>query len=79
MIYSVVAMDRYNVIVKGMAAEPLTYKKVTGWITIGWIWSFFWAISPFYPGWGREYVIDGLLGSYKNYFQTVCKSNERIF
>ena len=59
-------MDRYNVIVKGMAGSPLTYKKVTSWIAIGWIWSLFWATAPHYPGWGAPYVIDGMLGSYIN-------------
>jgi len=58
-----VAIDRYNVIVKGMSGTPLTYKKVTSWIAIGWIWSFFWAISPLAIGWGAPYAIDGMLGS----------------
>jgi len=65
MFQSVVAIDRYNVIVKGMSGTPLTYKKVTSWIAVGWIWSFFWAISPLSIGWGAPYAIDGMLGSYK--------------
>ncbi len=61
---SVIALDRYNVIVKGMSGTPLTYKKVTSWIAVGWIWSLFWSIMPIFPGWGAPYVIDGMLGSY---------------
>ena len=65
-IKSVVAVDRYNVIVKGMSGSPLTFKKVTSWIAVGWIWSLFWAIMPLMPApvtWGQVYAIDGMLGS----------------
>jgi len=77
LIKSVVAVDRYNVIVKGMSGSPLTFKKVTSWIAIGWLWSLFWATSPLYPGWGKEYVIDGMLGSYKLDKLFILKRNQR--
>jgi len=63
---SVVAWDRYNVIVRGMNGVRLTYNKVASWIAIGWIWSLFWAIMPLMPApvtWGQIYAIDGMLGS----------------
>ena len=57
----VISWDRYNVIVNGMKGAPLTYAKVTIYIILNWIWSFFWAITPI-VGWGL-YALDGMLGT----------------
>ncbi|XP_078033316.1 long wavelength sensitive opsin 2 [Augochlora pura] len=54
-----IALDRYNVIVKGMSGAPLTIKKVI--LEIAGIWTFglIWAILPM-VGWNR-YVPEGNL------------------
>jgi r-opsin len=56
-----ITWDRYNVIVKGLAAPPLTYSKVTWLIIINWIISIGLAIGPFF-GWGY-YTVNGMLGT----------------
>lgn len=58
---AVISWDRYNVIVKGFNAGPMTYTKVTLLIIFNWIWSFGWAVSPL-VGWGL-YALDGMLGT----------------
>ena len=47
-----IAFDRYNVIVRGMAAEPLTTKKAAAQIFLIWAWSIMWTVLPFF-GWNK--------------------------
>lgn len=54
---TMIAFDRYNVIVKGLAGKPLTNAKAVGEIFFVWAFSFFWTILPI-VGWGR-YVPEG--------------------
>ncbi|KAM7361418.1 opsin Rh1-like [Cochliomyia hominivorax] len=56
-----ISLDRYNVIVKGMAGQPMTIKLAIIKIAIIWIMSSFWAIAPVL-GWSR-YVPEGNLTS----------------
>nr|XP_042913270.1 ocellar opsin-like [Parasteatoda tepidariorum] len=56
-----IAFDRYNVIVRGMSAEPLTSKKAAFQILMVWVWSGAWTILPFF-GWNR-YVPEGNMTS----------------
>nr|BAG80982.1 opsin [Triops longicaudatus] len=55
------SIDRYNVIVKGLSAQPLTYKKVTQWLAQVWIVSLFWGTAPFF-GFGN-FALDGILNT----------------
>ncbi|GFT04908.1 ocellar opsin [Trichonephila clavipes] len=52
-----ITLDRYNVIVRGMSAKPLTRLKAAGLVIFIWVWSVGWTIAPFY-GWSR-YVPEG--------------------
>ncbi|XP_020292125.1 rhodopsin-like [Pseudomyrmex gracilis] len=52
-----IASDRYNVIVKGMAGNPLTIKKALLEILIIWLFALLWTIFPM-VGWNR-YVPEG--------------------
>nr|QWV42729.1 long wavelength sensitive opsin [Hylobius abietis] len=52
-----IALDRYNVIVKGLSATPLTKKTAMLRILIIWLMSVGWTIAPFF-GWNR-YVPEG--------------------
>ncbi|EFN77283.1 rhodopsin isoform X2 [Harpegnathos saltator] len=52
-----VALDRYNVIVKGMAGKPLTIKKALLEILLIWLFASVWTILPM-VGWNR-YVPEG--------------------
>uniref|UniRef100_A0A2P2I0C0 Rhodopsin-like n=2 Tax=Hirondellea gigas TaxID=1518452 RepID=A0A2P2I0C0_9CRUS len=54
-----ITLDRYNVIVKGVAAEPLTGTGSMMRIAFVWIVSIVWTILPFF-GWNR-YVPEGNL------------------
>lgn len=54
---AVIAMDRYNVIVKGIAAKPMTYKRALGSILFVWAFALVWTIAPML-GWNR-YVPEG--------------------
>jgi len=54
-----ITMDRYNVIVKGMSAKPLTSGGAMLRIAFVWTYSFCWTILPFF-GWNR-YVPEGNL------------------
>lgn len=47
-----ITLDRYNVIVRGMAAAPLTRVRAVLSITFVWGWSVGWTILPMY-GWSR--------------------------
>ncbi|KAL2748613.1 rhodopsin-like isoform X2 [Vespula maculifrons] len=52
-----VALDRYNVIVKGMSGTPLTIKRALLQIVIIWLFGLLWTILPM-VGWNR-YVPEG--------------------
>ncbi|KAG7200522.1 hypothetical protein KM043_001086 [Ampulex compressa] len=52
-----IALDRYNVIVKGMSGTPLTIKRVLVEILIIWLFGLLWTILPM-VGWNR-YVPEG--------------------
>ncbi|XP_028044606.1 rhodopsin isoform X2 [Monomorium pharaonis] len=52
-----IVLDRYNVIVKGMAGKPLTIKKALLEIIIIWLFASIWTILPM-VGWNR-YVPEG--------------------
>ncbi|XP_011882363.1 PREDICTED: rhodopsin-like [Vollenhovia emeryi] len=56
-----VALDRYNVIVKGMAGKPFTIKKAILEILIIWLFASVWTILPM-VGWNR-YVPEGNMTS----------------
>ncbi|XP_037785743.1 rhodopsin-like [Penaeus monodon] len=52
-----ITADRYNVIVKGVAGDPLSSKDASLRIIFTWIISFAWCLPPFF-GWNR-YVPEG--------------------
>nr|CAH7716982.1 unnamed protein product [Callosobruchus chinensis] len=52
-----IALDRYNVIVKGLSAQPLTKKTAMLRILFIWVFSIGWTIAPLF-GWNR-YVPEG--------------------
>lgn len=52
-----IALDRYNVIVKGLSAKPMTNKTALLRILFVWIFSLGWTLAPFF-GWNR-YVPEG--------------------
>ncbi|KAJ8920852.1 hypothetical protein NQ315_015644 [Exocentrus adspersus] len=52
-----IALDRYNVIVKGLSAQPLTKKTAMLRILLIWAMSIGWTIAPLF-GWNR-YVPEG--------------------
>ncbi|XP_071517802.1 rhodopsin-like [Panulirus ornatus] len=52
-----ITLDRYNVIVKGVSAEPLKSKDAMLRILFTWAFSFAWCLPPFF-GWNR-YVPEG--------------------
>nr|ANN11825.1 long wavelength sensitive opsin 2 [Chrysobothris lateralis]ANN11829.1 long wavelength sensitive opsin 2 [Chrysobothris lateralis]APY20576.1 long wavelength sensitive opsin 2 [Chrysobothris lateralis] len=54
---TLIAMDRYNVIVKGLSAKPLTKKGVMLRIFIVWLFTVGWTVAPVL-GWNR-YVPEG--------------------
>lgn len=54
---TLVALDRYNVIVKGMNGTPLTIKRALGLIILVWMFGMIWTILPL-VGWNR-YVPEG--------------------
>ncbi|UYV64266.1 OPN4 [Cordylochernes scorpioides] len=56
-----ISLDRYNVIVRGMAAPPLTHKKAFLMVGFVWGWSFIWTLLPML-GWSR-YVPEGNMTS----------------
>nr|BAQ54718.1 opsin, long-wavelength sensitive type [Orthetrum albistylum] len=58
---TVIAVDRYNVIVKGLAAKPLTTKSALFWILQVWLNSAIWTVAPVL-GWNR-YVPEGNMTS----------------
>lgn len=47
-----IALDRYNVIVKGMSGTPFTIKKAILEILLIWTFGLVWAILPM-VGWNR--------------------------
>jgi len=56
-----ISFDRYNVIVKGVSAAPLTIGKALGMILFCWLYAVGWSIPPFL-GWGK-YIPEGILNS----------------
>lgn len=56
-----IAVDRYNVIVKGLAAKPLTHKRSALMCFFVWAYSVGWTLAPFF-GWSR-YVPEGNMTS----------------
>lgn len=54
---TMIAMDRYNVIVKGLAAKPMTNGSAMMRIMLVWGLSLAWVMAPFF-GWNR-YVPEG--------------------
>lgn len=54
---TLIAFDRYNVIVKGLAARPMTKSQAMGKLAAIWITSAIWVAFPFF-GWNR-YVPEG--------------------
>nr|BAQ54910.1 opsin, long-wavelength sensitive type [Ischnura asiatica] len=58
---TVIAWDRYNVIVKGLSAKPLTTKGALFWIFQVWLNSAIWTVAPVL-GWNR-YVPEGNMTS----------------
>lgn len=56
---TMIAFDRYNVIVKGLSGKPLTVGKVCGEICFIWLFSAVWTFLPM-VGWNR-YVPEGNL------------------
>nr|BAQ54941.1 opsin, long-wavelength sensitive type [Indolestes peregrinus] len=57
----VIAWDRYNVIVKGLAGKPLTIKGALFWLFQVWLNSALWTVAPVL-GWNR-YVPEGNMTS----------------
>ncbi|XP_046439853.1 compound eye opsin BCRH2-like [Daphnia pulex] len=58
---AVIAYDRYNVIVKGMAGTKMTSKRAATLIACCWIYATGWSITPYF-GFGR-YIPEGILDS----------------
>ncbi|CAG7833307.1 unnamed protein product [Allacma fusca] len=56
-----ISYDRYNVVVNGVAARPLSYGKVMVFLLFIWAFASFWAIGPL-VGYG-SYALDGILAS----------------
>nr|BAQ54772.1 opsin, long-wavelength sensitive type [Macromia amphigena] len=56
-----ISVDRYNVIVKGLSAKPLTIKKALLWIILVWLHALVWTLLPMF-GWNR-YVPEGNMSS----------------
>nr|ALB34912.1 LW opsin [Phausis reticulata] len=54
---TMIALDRYNVIVKGLSAKPLTSKGALLRIFLVWLFSIGWTVAPLF-GWNR-YVPEG--------------------
>lgn len=54
---TMIALDRYNVIVKGLAAKPMTTKRALGWLLFVWVFAAGWTVAPLF-GWNR-YVPEG--------------------
>ncbi|XP_073984852.1 rhodopsin 6 [Rhodnius prolixus] len=54
---TMIALDRYNVIVKGISAKPMTNKTAMLRILLVWAFSIMWTVFPFF-GWNR-YVPEG--------------------
>uniref|UniRef100_A0A182NQW7 G-protein coupled receptors family 1 profile domain-containing protein n=3 Tax=leucosphyrus subgroup TaxID=44539 RepID=A0A182NQW7_9DIPT len=54
---TMIAFDRYNVIVKGLSAKPMTNNGALLRIFGVWVFALFWTLAPFF-GWNR-YVPEG--------------------
>lgn len=53
-----IAFDRYNVIVKGIAAKPMTNNGALLRILGIWLFSLGWTLAPFF-GWNRWAAVYG--------------------
>jgi r-opsin len=53
---TLIALDRYNVIVKGMAAKPLTMKGAILKILCVWLMATVWTVIPLL-GWNRFLLV----------------------
>lgn len=71
---SFIALDRYNVIVKGMAGTPLTIPRVLLQILVIWLFALLWTILPM-VGWNR-YVPEGNMTSCGTDFLTQTWSSK---
>lgn len=49
---TMIAVDRYNVIVKGLSGKPLTHKGALLRLLGVWLFSVIWTIAPIF-GWNR--------------------------
>lgn len=58
---AVIAYDRYNVIVRGMAGTRMTSKRATMLILFCWTYATAWSITPYF-GFGK-YIPEGILDS----------------
>jgi r-opsin len=58
---AVISLDRYNVIVRGMAGTPMTNGRALCFIIFCWCYAIFWSSGPFF-GWGK-YIPEGILDS----------------
>jgi r-opsin len=55
-----ISFDRYNAIVRGFAAKPLTFCKVFVILFVVWTWALAWSIGPLFFG---GYAMEGILAS----------------
>lgn len=75
---TMIALDRYNVIVKGLSAKPLTMTSVMVRILIIWLICTAWALPPFF-GWNR-YVPEGnMTGCTVDYINKAWLSRSYIY
>jgi r-opsin len=58
---TMISWDRYNVIVKGMSGNPLSFQKAVILIMLAWLISLAWAVGPL-VGFGN-FTLDSMLGS----------------
>lgn len=49
---TMIAFERYVVIVKGLSAKPMTFTKATLEILFVWVQALIWTLLPFF-GWNR--------------------------
>lgn len=57
---TMIAFDRYNVIVKGIAAQPMTKNGALTRILAIWAFSLAWTLAPFF-GWNRFVMLPVIL------------------
>jgi len=69
-----ISWDRYNVIVKGFSAAPLTFSKVSMVLLFCYVWAILWAVAPL-VGFGA-YGLDGILGTCSYDYVTQTFNNQ---